>query len=147
MIKITSSKPQNCINCQKVHLFRCILTVFSIPSSRENQISQTAQTCVSHIYSTNVDIHCMTFPIFFIHFPFIYCSQNTANARFTFLAPQMQNLNCFSYSTSGWASDHLGSYLNSSISRYFLWPCYKSATNTWSKQLRLSKITRGWTVL
>ena len=44
-----SSMSQNYIYYQKLPRFSCVLTAFCIPSSRENEISQTVQTLGSHI--------------------------------------------------------------------------------------------------
>ena len=74
MVGDTSSMPQNYINCRKLRRCSCALTAFSIPSSRGNKISQTAQTLGSHIYSTNVDIHIIALhsPIFYAFLREIY---------------------------------------------------------------------------
>ena len=63
----TSSMPQTYINCQKLHRFSCVLTASSIPSSRGNKISQTAQLSGLIFCSTNVDTHRLwhDFPWFF----------------------------------------------------------------------------------
>ena len=66
----TSSMPQNCMYCHKLHRFSCFLTAISKPSSCENKMSQTAQALGSHIYFTNVEIPRLWYGIFrfFTHF-------------------------------------------------------------------------------
>ena len=80
--------PQNYRNCQTLHRFSCVLTAFSIHSSRENKGSQTAQTLGSHIYSTNVDIPRLLHDISRFLMRFLdktYCSRNIEHARFVYI--------------------------------------------------------------
>ena len=115
MIEYTSSMPQNYINCQKLHRSSCVLTTFCIPSSRANKISQTAQPLGSHIYSTNVDIprlwHDISRLLMHLSDKNILLMKHwkcKVCLYFWFILCETGRLsNCFSYSTTGWASDRL----------------------------------------
>ena len=92
-----SSMSQNYIYCQTLPRFSCVLTTFCIPSSRENEISQTVRTLGSHIYSRNVYIHRLWHDIsrFVMHFfrKKKYIAHETLKMQdlFTFLTPLMRN--------------------------------------------------------
>ena len=109
-----SSMRQNYIKCQNLHRPSRVLTAFCIPS-RENKISQTAQTLGSHIYSTNVDI-----PRLWNGISRVLMHPSDKNILLMkrwkckvclyfglLLCETGRHSNCFSYSTTGWASDRL----------------------------------------
>ena len=115
LVEDISSMRQNYINCQKLHWSSCVLTAFCIPSSRENKISQTAQTLGSHIYSRNIVIPRLWHDIsrFLMHLfdkNILLMKHWKCKVCLHFwllLCKTGRHSNCFSYSTTGWASDRL----------------------------------------
>ena len=113
VVKDTSSMRQKYINCQTLHRSSCDLTAFCIPSSRKNKISQTAHPLASHIYSTNVGIPMLWHDIsrFFMHLfdknilPMKHWKCKVCLHFWLLLCETGRHSNCFSYSTTGWASD------------------------------------------
>ena len=97
-------------------IFMCFKS-FCIPSSCENKINQTAQTLGSHIYSTNVhvDIPRLWHDIsrFLMHvfdkniLPMKHWKCKVCLHFWLLLCETGRHSNCFSYSTTGWASDRL----------------------------------------
>ena len=88
MVGDISSMPQIYICCQKRIRFSSVSAAFSIPSPRENKISQTSQTLGLHIYSANEDIPRLWHDIsrFSMHFlDKNILPTNTENARFVYI--------------------------------------------------------------
>ena len=110
-----SSISQNYKYCLKLPRLSCALTAFCIPSSHENEISQTVRTLETHIDSRNVDIHRlrMTFPSFdaFLRQNILLTKHWKCKFCLHFwllLCETGSHSNCFSYSTTGGALDRIG---------------------------------------
>ena len=91
------------------------LSASSTPSLREKKIWQNAQTLWPHIYTTNVEIRRLwhDIPRFFVHFlekQIFLLKHRKCKVCLSFQLLEIETgrqSNCFSYSTSGWASDRL----------------------------------------
>ena len=91
------------------------LSASRTPSLREKKIWQNAQTLWPHIYTTNVEIRRLwhDIPRFFVHFlekQIFLLKHRKCKVCLSFQLLEIETgrqSNCFSYSTSGWASDRL----------------------------------------
>ena len=91
------------------------LTASSTPSLREKKIWQNAQTLWPHIYITNEEFRRLwhDIPRFFVHFlekQIFLLKHRKCKVCLPFQLLEIETgwqSNCFSYSTSGWASDCL----------------------------------------
>ena len=91
------------------------LTASNTPSLREKKIWQNAQTLWPHIYTINVEIRRLwhDIPRFFVHFlekQIFLLKRRKCKVCLPFQLLEIETgrqSNCFSYSTSGWASDRL----------------------------------------
>ena len=91
------------------------LTASSTPSLREKKIWQNAQTLWPHIYTTNEEFRRLwnDIPRFFVHFlekQIFLLKHRKCKVCLPFQLLEIETgwqSNCFSYSTSGWASDRL----------------------------------------
>ena len=95
--------------------FHVFLSASSTPSLREKKIWQNEQTLWPHIYTTNVEIRKLWPDISRCFLQFLRKKRLLLKHRKCKVCLSFQLLeietgrhsNCFSYSTSGWASDHL----------------------------------------
>ena len=95
--------------------FHVFLTASSTPSLREKKIWQNAQTLWPHIYTTNVEIRRLwhDIPRCFVHFlekQIFLLKHRKCKVCLPFQLLEIEtgrHSNCFSYSTSGRASDRL----------------------------------------
>ena len=91
------------------------LSASSTHSLREKKIWQNEQTLWPHIYTTNVEIRRLwhDIPRFFVHFlekQIFLLKHRKCKVCLPFQLLEIEtgrHSNCFSYSTSGWASDRL----------------------------------------